>query len=324
MATAEQILSLARKELGYKESPANSNRTKYGKWYQLDGNPWCMMFVMWVFNQADAMDLLPVRTASCGAFLTAAKQAGNWHSASELQPGDVVIFDFPGNKSSADHVGIVEKLSDNPAYVFTLEGNTSTSNDSNGGMVMRRKRKRTLIRGGFRPAYETTETPTAEPEAEEAPEPEETFQTEEKALSELVGNPANFKGSSQFSNPYDDAEAVPAVACAATVEAHCPGTTHPFRLYGEGISGWADEADVEVTAVEEVSVKTVSVLSDGSTFRVKVTAKPALNVRSAPGEDYALLEELPTNTLVTIVEARHDWGRLSDGGWIALQYTERL
>ena len=40
MATVEQILTLARKELGYRESPKNSNRTKYGKWYELDGKPW--------------------------------------------------------------------------------------------------------------------------------------------------------------------------------------------------------------------------------------------------------------------------------------------
>ena len=52
MATVRELLDIARGELGYKETPANSNRTKYGAWYGLDGQPWCVMFVEWVFAQA--------------------------------------------------------------------------------------------------------------------------------------------------------------------------------------------------------------------------------------------------------------------------------
>ena len=50
MATIKQVLQIARPELGVKESPPNSNRTKYGRWFALDGYPWCMMFVQWVFR----------------------------------------------------------------------------------------------------------------------------------------------------------------------------------------------------------------------------------------------------------------------------------
>ena len=74
MATANEILAVARKELGVKESPAGSNRTKYGAWYGLDGQPWCMMFVQWVFDQAGVE--LPVKTASCGTFMRAAQASG--------------------------------------------------------------------------------------------------------------------------------------------------------------------------------------------------------------------------------------------------------
>ena len=52
MATADKLLSIAAGELGTVEAPAGSNRTKYGKWYGLDGEPWCMMFVQWCFAQA--------------------------------------------------------------------------------------------------------------------------------------------------------------------------------------------------------------------------------------------------------------------------------
>ena len=39
MATANELLAIARKQLGVTESPAGSNRTKYGKWMGLDGQP---------------------------------------------------------------------------------------------------------------------------------------------------------------------------------------------------------------------------------------------------------------------------------------------
>ena len=85
MATVRELLDIARGELGYKETPANSNRTKYGAWYGLDGQPWCVMFVEWVFAQAGVK--LPIETASCTILMNAAKSAGNWVT-SNYQPGD--------------------------------------------------------------------------------------------------------------------------------------------------------------------------------------------------------------------------------------------
>jgi len=68
----EQVLNIARKELGVKESPRNSNRMKYNSWYYgrpVSGTayPWCTAFVQWVFNQAGAR--LPYLTASGSALL---------------------------------------------------------------------------------------------------------------------------------------------------------------------------------------------------------------------------------------------------------------
>ena len=150
MATANKILAVARSELGYTESPAGSNRTKYGAWFGLNGHPWCMMFIQWVFTQADAESLLAARTASCGAFMRAAKAAGQWVT-SGYQPGDVVIMDFPGNKVKTDHCGlVVTALTDG---VRTIEGNTGVGNDSNGGEVMERTRPLSVIIGAYRPHY---------------------------------------------------------------------------------------------------------------------------------------------------------------------------
>ena len=151
MATANEILAVARKELGYTESPAGSNRTKYGKWFGLDGQPWCMMFVQWCFRQADAQDLLPALTASCGALMRAAQAKGCWITGG-YQPGDVVIYDFPGNNVKTDHCGIV--VTPLTTGVRTIEGNTGTGNDANGGEVMERTRPANWIVGAYRPIYD--------------------------------------------------------------------------------------------------------------------------------------------------------------------------
>ena len=147
--TAEKVLNIARGELGTKESPANSNRTKYGKWYGLDGNPWCMMFVQWIFHQAGVP--LPLKTASCAALMNAAKRAGQWVEK-DFRPADVVIYDFPGG-AVTDHCGIVEKVT--PTGVAAIEGNTSQAgSQSNGEEVCQKQRPFRQIVGAVRPKFE--------------------------------------------------------------------------------------------------------------------------------------------------------------------------
>lgn len=47
--TDSMVITTAKAELGYKESPKNSNKTKYGKWIGANGQPWCCSFICWVF-----------------------------------------------------------------------------------------------------------------------------------------------------------------------------------------------------------------------------------------------------------------------------------
>ena len=154
MATVERVLDIARRELGIKESPADSNNVKYNTWYygrEVSGPayPWCMVFVQWCFAQVGVP--LPLRTASCGALMNAAKKAGRWVAVgryvkqNDFRPGDVVIYDFPGG-AATDHCGIVEKVS--LTGVTAIEGNTSQAgSQSNGGMVCRKNRPYSQIVG---------------------------------------------------------------------------------------------------------------------------------------------------------------------------------
>ena len=135
--TAEKVLDAARGELGVKESPAGSNRTKYGKWYGFDGQPWCMMFVQWCFAQAGQK--LPYTTASCSGLLNWCKRHHKEYIADSPEPGDVVIYSF-------GHTGIVESVG--AGTVTVIEGNTSpgaAGSQDNGGMVCRRTRKTSTV-----------------------------------------------------------------------------------------------------------------------------------------------------------------------------------
>ncbi|WP_294856449.1 CHAP domain-containing protein [uncultured Oscillibacter sp.] len=151
MARASDVLDIVRGELGYTEFPQGSNKTKYGRWYGLDGNPWCMMFVQWCCAQAGVK--LPARTASCGAMMRAAQDAGCWVTG-DYKPGDVVIYDFPGG-AATDHTGIVESVT--ASGIIAIEGNTGAGNDANGGQVQRRTRSNSLIVGAVRPTYDEEE-----------------------------------------------------------------------------------------------------------------------------------------------------------------------
>lgn len=154
MATAEKVLNIARRELGTREEPAGSNRVKYNTWYygrEVSGRayPWCMTFVQWCFHQAGVS--LPLRTASCGALMSAARRAGMWVSGG-YRPGDVVIYDFPGG-AATDHTGIIESVT--ASGVVAIEGNTSQAgSQSNGGQVCRKTRPARQIVGAVRPKFE--------------------------------------------------------------------------------------------------------------------------------------------------------------------------
>ena len=147
MGTANELLTITRRQTGVCECPPDSNSCRYNTWYygrEVSGKayPWCMVFVQWCFDQARVP--LPARTASCGTLMNAAKQFGTWVTR-DFQPCDVVIYDFSGKKRTTEHCGIVEQVI--PGYgVQAIEGNTSEAgSQSNGGMVCRKNRPNKYI-----------------------------------------------------------------------------------------------------------------------------------------------------------------------------------
>lgn len=154
----ERVIELARADLGYTESPPNSNNTKYGAAYGLQGQPWCVMAPWYWFREAGESTAFfgGGKTASCGKLLRWYREQGQTVPVSEVQPGDIVILNFHGTRDT-EHCGIVvdvKRAITTVASVTTIEGNTSSSgSQDNGGMVCEKVRFPRQIVAVCRPKY---------------------------------------------------------------------------------------------------------------------------------------------------------------------------
>lgn len=163
----EKVIEIAEKELGYTESPPDSNRTKYWDAYNpsWQGQPWCVTFLWWCFDKAgERMAFFGgAKTAACSTLLSWYRQQGLAVGLTEIQRGDIVFYNFSGG-SSPQHVGIVTSRAGN--LVTCIEGNTSPGSEGsqdNGGSVALKSRYLYQIVGAVRPQYQPEPTPAPEP-----------------------------------------------------------------------------------------------------------------------------------------------------------------
>lgn len=120
MGQRQQILTVAAAQLGYREG--ENNDTKYGAWYGMNHQPWCMMFVSWCAAQAGIDEETVPREAYCPSAVEWFRSRGLWaQRGANPQAGDIVFFDENGN-GTADHTGLVaENFGD--GYLAVIEGN---------------------------------------------------------------------------------------------------------------------------------------------------------------------------------------------------------
>ena len=144
----DKIIEIAQKEIGTKEVPANSNNVKYNTWIygkevadtKLSKYPWCAAFVSWVFDMAGYnLGRIDVLKGFVGCNF-AVNNVAKWGKIVTIpRASDVVFFDWQGD-GRFDHVGVfVKDLGQ--GFFESIEGNTGLVNLSNGGEVMRCKRK---------------------------------------------------------------------------------------------------------------------------------------------------------------------------------------
>jgi len=150
------VVDIAKAEIGYTEE-GKSNDTKYGKWYGLNNNPWCAMFVSWCFDKAGLGKKVAAQNdkgfASCAAGLKWFTDKNKIIPIGQAQAGDLVFFQFDTD-AEPDHVGIVKWNNTALKYLQVIEGNTSSGakgSQANGDGVYLRKRSYSLVMGVVRP-----------------------------------------------------------------------------------------------------------------------------------------------------------------------------
>lgn len=124
MTTANDILDLARSQIGVHENPMGSNNVVYNTWlygHPVSGKkyPWCAAFVSWLYKYNK--DLIHVFSAYSGDILYAGRRAGEEVLIYQARAGDIVIYDY-GDGGRTDHIGVVEKRL-GPTTFLVIEGN---------------------------------------------------------------------------------------------------------------------------------------------------------------------------------------------------------
>lgn len=146
--TAKQLVKIAEAEIGYHEKASNSNLdsktansgkgnyTKYSRdlrkagYYNgnKQGFDWCDQFVDWCFfklcGNKDRAEYIECQTgnfgAGCGFSLKYYKAAGRFDKTPKV--GDQIFFKYSNDDSTADHTGIVVRVTD--SLIETIEGNS--------------------------------------------------------------------------------------------------------------------------------------------------------------------------------------------------------
>ena len=104
----------------------------------------------------NALGIIPVKTDSCpkmGDYAISKKMNIAW---GKHKRGDIVLFDFNRNGIS-DHIGIVLSVNKDGS-ITTIEGNTGSGNNTNGGQVQKRTRYKKQVNYFIRPKYNSAIT----------------------------------------------------------------------------------------------------------------------------------------------------------------------
>lgn len=119
--TADKFLEVALSQVGYKEYGVN--KTKYGEWYGMNGEPWCAIFVSWCANQVGVLDkLIPKYSSSSAGYKWFKKNTGITMTP---KPGDIGFIKNSNKEKEktypAEHTFIVYSV--NGDTISTIEGN---------------------------------------------------------------------------------------------------------------------------------------------------------------------------------------------------------
>lgn len=254
-ALRQKLVGIAQGWLGRKESDGshreiidlyNSHKPLARGYPVKYTDAWCSTFASAVAIKAGLTDIIPTE-CGCEKHIQLFKALGSWeeNDAHVPAPGDYIFYDWDDNGAgdctgSADHIGIVEKVSGQTITV--IEGNMSNA-------VGRRTLKVNgrYIRGYGVPKYSSKATAGSNASGGAAtPSP-----APGPAASGLkVGDTVDFTGSRHYAS----ADAANGHACkpgkAKVTQVYRPGQSkHPYHLVavsggGSDVYGWVDAGDI--------------------------------------------------------------------------------
>lgn len=165
MSSAGKVIVEARKHVGYVEGANKDNI--FGAWFGANHTAWCAEFVSYCINHAGFGALIKgAQTdkgfSSCGKGIDFFKKHKAWFPVEKAVQGDVAFFDWD-HDGSQDHTGLVVAIDLKKKMIKTIEGNTSDTNHSNGGVVKETWRSFGVIMGVGRPAYPADPKPVVAP-----------------------------------------------------------------------------------------------------------------------------------------------------------------
>lgn len=152
------VIRVARGELGYTEHPPGSNKTKYWEEYSpsWQGQPWCVCGLWWVFKHAGEGQAFfgGAKTASCGTLRNWYKAQGQTVPKADGIAGDLAFCNFHGGPLP-EHVELIVARKSYGWYQ-TIGFNTSPGEEGsqdNGGCVALKTRHISQIVEVCRPKY---------------------------------------------------------------------------------------------------------------------------------------------------------------------------
>ena len=160
--SSQAVIDIARQEatLGYLEGA--NNDTKYGKWFGINNNPWCAMFVSWCFHKANLSSLVAAQSkkgfASCDLGLKWFAKKNQLVPIGQAQAGDIAFFQFDAD-SQPDHVGIIIKNNTKLKRLVVVEGNAPQDGKPNVDGVFIKRRNYSLVMAVARPKYPSESSP---------------------------------------------------------------------------------------------------------------------------------------------------------------------
>lgn len=317
MATANELLDLARAWIGKKESNGShkeiidiyNSHKPLARGYKVKyTDSWCAVFISALAIKCNGTDIIPTE-CGCGQMISLFKNIGSWQENQNVTPnlGNIIFYDWNKTDGWPEHVGIVESVTGN--QITVIEGN---KNDA----VARRTIQvgNAAIRGYGIPKYEnaTNVNPTPAPE----PKPQTSYQVKVTAPSGLnCRREAGMHG--------------------AKVKAYKVGTV--LNISQES-NGWGFTGEGWVSLEHCSRVQQSQPAANPNELGTYVVIASDLIVRDAPDgrpvghgkltadgkrHDSDKDGALDRGTRVTISKIQDGWGKCPSG-WISMKYLKKV